>query len=325
MNALTGVESGRMMKPSVTIMSIAEIELVQTGIGREGRMAVKQFPLETGVPGVDMEFSWNAYEKGYGTPRHKHTFDQWRFALQGDREIKDGYLKPGDCGFYPEGVSYGPQMQTEASTGLGLQFQGATGIPYLRHDDLIAAQNALKAEGGTFAGGVYTHVLPDGRKITKDSHAACFERLTGRKIEYPTPRFSMPIVMHAAGTPWTADRSLAGVDHKFLGSFGARHTGARLTRLAPGACLPATVQADAEIRYLIDGSITYGGRTWLGGETEDAGTYLWIQAGAEVGEIGSATGGTFFVIELPMLAEIAAAQARGDASTRVEQREPQLV
>jgi hypothetical protein len=314
------------MKPSVTIMSIADIALFETGIGREGRMAVKQFPLETGVPGVDMEFSWNSYDKGYGTPRHKHTFDQVRFALQGDREIKDGYLKPGDCGFYPEGVSYGPQMQTEPSTGLGLQFQGAAGIPYLRHDALTAAAKALKAEGGTFTGGVYTRILPDGKKITKDGHAACFEYLTGKKIEYPKPRFSAPIVMHSNNPQWTADRTLPGIEHKYLGSFGVRRSGLRLTRLLPGATLPAHVQEDAEIRYLIDGAIAYDGKTWLGGETGERGTYMWIQAGAEVLDISSNGGGTFFVIELPLLADIAAEQARAEAAApRAETREPQLV
>lgn len=313
------------MKPSVTIMSIAEIELFQTGASREGRMAVKQFPLETGVPGVDMEFSWNAYEKGYGTPRHKHTFDQVRFALQGDREIKDGYLKPGDCGFYPEGVPYGPQLQTEASTGLGLQFQGAAGIPYLRHDDLNRAAKALKDEGATFADGVYARILPDGKKITKDGHAACFEYLTGKKIEFPKPRFGSPIVMHPNTAQWTPDRKIEGVEHKYMGSFGVRRSGLRLTRLQPGATLPAHVQEDAEIRYLTAGSITYGGKTWQGGETEDTGTYMWIQAGAEVLDIGSTTGATFFVIELPVLADIAAEQARArTAAPNVESREPQL-
>jgi quercetin dioxygenase-like cupin family protein len=314
------------MKPSVTIMSIADVELFKAGIGREGSMAVKQFPLETGVPGVDMEFSWNSYEKGYGTPRHKHTFDQVRFALEGDREIKDGYLKPGDCGFYPEGVSYGPQLQTEASTGLGLQFQGAAGIPYLRHDDLMKAQKALEAEGGTFTRGVYTRTLPDGKKITKDGHAACFEYLTGKKIEFPKPRFSTPIVMHSAAAQWTADRKLPGVEHKHLGSFGVRRSGMRFTRLKAGATIPAHVQEDAEIRYLIDGSITYDRKTWQGGETRDVGTYMWIQAGAEVLEIGSSTGGTFFVIELPLLADIAAEQSHADAAVGyVESREPQPV
>jgi hypothetical protein len=43
---------------------------------------------------------------------------------------------------------------------------------------------------------------------------------------------------------------------------------------------------------------------------------MWIQAGARVGEIGSADGGTFWVIELPLLADIIAERTR--------EREPQL-
>jgi hypothetical protein len=109
------------------------------------------------------------------------------------------------------------------------------------------------------------------------------------------------------------------VEHKFLGSFGVRRTGMRLTRIAPGASIPARVEADAEIRYLIEGSIGYDGATWQGGETGETGTYMWVQAGAAVGTITSAGGGTFFVIELPVLADIAAERARA------ARREPQLV
>jgi hypothetical protein len=165
---------------------------------------------------------------------------------------------------------------------------------------------------------VYTRIMPDGKKITKDGHAACFEYLLGKKIEFPKPRFGEPIVMHPAAVQWVGDRELAGVEHKRLGTFG--NSGSRLTRLAPGAKIPARIEADAEIRYLIAGSITYGGKTWQGGETADVGTYMWVQAGAEVGEITSPEGGTFFVIELQMLADIAAAQAR----EKSKEREPQL-
>lgn len=304
------------MKRTVTIMSVADIELVQAGIGREGSMAVKQFPLDTGVPGVQLEFSWNSYDKGYGTPRHRHTFDQYRYALDGKRMIEDGFLEPGECGFYPEGVYYGPQMQEEATVGLGLQFQGLSGLPYLTHVDLRNARKALAAEGGTFKDGIYTKVFPDGRKINKDSHAACVEYLTGQKIEFPEARFEKPIVMRPQGHPWIGDRKLEGVEHKRLGMFGG--SGTRLTRLAPGAKLPAHNQEDAEIRYLIDGSITYDGKTWQGGKTKDAGTYMFIQAGADVGEIVSPTGGTFFVIELPMLADIAAHKAPAPHVVKVE-------
>jgi hypothetical protein len=70
---------------------------------------------------------------------------------------------------------------------------------------------------------------------------------------------------------------------------------------------------------VIDGSITYDGKEWQGGETAEAGTYMWVQAGADVLTIGSPAGATFFIIELPVLADIAAEQARA------ERGEPQLV
>ncbi len=182
-------------------------------------------PLDSGVEGVGMEISWAYYDTGYGTPRHKHTFDQFRLAFDGAREIKDGYVKAGECGFYPEGVSYGPQMQTAPCTGLTFQFQGATGLPYLKHRDLHRAQDELEAEGGTFEGGIYRKTLPDGKVITMDSHAACVERLTGQKIEFPKPRFSAPIVMLPENAQWVPDRKLPGVEHKHLGTFGVRRSG----------------------------------------------------------------------------------------------------
>ncbi|HVA11992.1 MAG TPA: hypothetical protein VNF99_01965 [Stellaceae bacterium] len=305
------------MMRSVTIMSIADVPLhIPTGLGREGSSASKPFPLDSGVPGVRLEFTWRRYDKGYATPRHKHIFDQYRYNLSGKRMIKDGFVNEGEVAFYPEGVYYGPQLQEEECTGLGLQFQGLTGIPYLTHKELGDARKALSAEGGSFKGGIYTKVLPDGRKINQDSHAACTEYVSGQKIEFPEGRFEKPIVMKPQGHPWIGDRQDAGVEHKRLGTFGG--SGIRLTRLAPGATIPARCMDDAEIRYLIEGSIEYDGKTWQGGKTPDVGTYMFIQAGADVGELASKTGGMFYAIELPMLADIATQRAR--ANSKVEAR-----
>jgi hypothetical protein len=75
---------------------------------------------------------------------------------------------------------------------------------------------------------------------------------------------------------------------------------------------------------VIEGSITYGGKTWKGGKTKEEGTYMFVQAGAELGEMTSPQGGTFFIIELPMLADIAAKIARGEtARPRSPAKEPQ--
>jgi hypothetical protein len=45
---------------------------------------------------------------------------------------------------------------------------------------------------------------------------------------------------------------------------------------------------------------------------------MYVQQGADVGEIRTDTGGTFYVIELPMLADIEAQRARANA--KVEAR-----
>ena len=300
------------MKATVTIVSIADVPMhIPTGLGREGSSASKPFPLDSGVPGVRLEFTWRRYDKGYATPRHTHIFDQYRYNMTGKRQIKDGFVEAGEVAFYPEGVYYGPQLQEEECTGLGLQFQGLTGIPYLTHKELGDARKALSAEGGSFKGGVYTKILPDGRKINRDLHLACTEYVSGKKVDFPVGRFDKPIVMRPQAHPWIGDRHCDGVAHRHVGNFGG--SGIRFTKLEPGARIPARVEDDAEIRYLIDGSIEYGGKTWLGGKTPEQGTYMFIQAGAEVGEITTKTGGEFYVVELPLIADTAARLAREGA------------
>jgi hypothetical protein len=302
------------MPREVTIVSVADVEAEEQSIGREGRIVAKTFPLDTGAAKVGMDFTWIYHSKGYGTPRHRHTFDQFRYTLAGVRQQDDGDILAGQCGYFPEGVPYGPQLQEEEETGLILQFEGPSGIPYITHDELDRARQRLAAEGGTFAKGVYTRVFPDGSKINKDSHEACFEAVTGRKMEYPEPRFSTPLIMKPEKCRWVADRRHKGVEHKHLGTFGERRSGVQLTRLQPGATIPAGRQDDAAIRYLIEGSISYSGTAWQGGKTAELGTYIYIPPGGDVKEISSATGATFFVISLPMIAELEAERGAARAA-----------
>ena len=293
------------MKRDVVIVDIKDIVAVEQSIGRNGRITAKELPVPTGVPGFDMDFTWTIFSEGYGTPRHRHTFDQVRFVLDGKFQSDVGDIETGECGYYPEGVHYGPQHQDDECKALILQFPGPSGIPYLKHVDLDQVRQRLIAEGGSFAGGVYTKVSPDGRQINKDSHAACFEAITGKKMEFPEGRFTSPVFMKSEVCRWVADRRLHGVEHKHLGTFGEWRTGMGLMRLAPGSRLPAYASEDAEIRYLLEGEITFDGRAWQGGKTRDIGTYMYIPHGAEVGEITSEGGGTFFNISLPMVAESA--------------------
>jgi hypothetical protein len=299
------------MPREITIVSVADVPLIEQSIGREGQILAKTFPLDTGIAGVRMDFTWLVHGKGYGTPRHRHTFDQVRITFEGVRQSDDGDMGPGECGYFPEGVAYGPQHQDEQEVGLILQFEGPSGIPYLTHEELDAARQRLIAEGGTFAKGVYTKILPDGRKINKDSHAACFEAITGRKMEFPQPRYEKPILIKPQHFGWIPDRKLPGVEHKHLGTFGERRSGMHFMRLAAGAKIPAHVREDAAILYLTDGSISYDGKTWKGGKTATEGTYIYIPPDGDVKEIATQTGAEFFIISLPMLADIEAETKTG--------------
>jgi len=74
--------------------------------------------------------------------------------------------------------------------------------------------------------------------------------------------------------------------------------------LRPGATLAAGEQEDAEIRFLLEGSVSYAGKSCV------EGTYFYLPNGAHTETMRTREGATFFTISLPMIAEIAAERAR---------------
>jgi hypothetical protein len=294
------------MPADPTIVNVADVQAVEESIGRSGRIVAKTFPLDTGRPDVCMDFTWTFLSKDYGTPRHRHNFDQIRYVLEGEFSAGTGEINEGQCAYFPEGVHYGPQHQDADCLALILQFPGPSGAPYCTHQQLDAARQELIAAGGRFQDGIYTRDLPDGHKFNKDSHAACYEHLTGRALEFPDGRFRQPVIMLPEAYRWRGDRALKGVERKHLGTFAENRTGLGLVRLLPGARVPAAAQENAEIRYLLEGSMRYDGALWHGGKTRDLGTYMFIPAGGRVKEIGTDTGCLYLSIALPMLGDVAA-------------------
>ena len=67
--------------------------------------------LLTGRPGTPENYLCNIAknEGDYGSPRHRHNFDQIRVALDGDMRISPRQsVKEGQIGYFPEGTYYGP-------------------------------------------------------------------------------------------------------------------------------------------------------------------------------------------------------------------------
>jgi hypothetical protein len=70
------------------------------------------YPFDLQVPGLNFRFSCDRVSDGFFSPRHRHNFDQFRYALLGTINIgKGATLKEGECGYFPEGAYYGPQQQ----------------------------------------------------------------------------------------------------------------------------------------------------------------------------------------------------------------------
>ncbi len=290
------------MLSDVTILDTNALDWEAVQRGRVHQIRRKRLPLETGVPGLTAEYSMSVVPEGYFTPRHRHNFDQIRYTLSGLQSTGHGDLGPGECGYFPEGAYYGPQKQEGECTTLVLQFQGASGLHFLSNEEMNATYQKMMAAGATFENGVYKAVGPNGRRINKDSYLAIWEEHEGSKLAFPKPRYRVPTMMTADRYRWVPDRHRPGVETKHLGTFTEYRTAIGFFRLAPGAQIPAHRQEDAELRYLHEGSMSYGRRSW------GPGTYMYVKPGARLDAMSSDTGAIFFTITLPMIAILAAAQ-----------------
>src|SRR5229473_4039964 len=71
-------------------------------------------------------------EADFYMPRHRHTFEQIRMPLVGDMNLgEQGILRQGEIGYFPEGLTYGPQddpLGDPKQLQLVLQFGGASGL-----------------------------------------------------------------------------------------------------------------------------------------------------------------------------------------------------
>src|ERR1700750_3510861 len=80
-----------------------------------------------GTPG-NFKFSLSRLGTDYSGPRHRHNFDQYRYMIEGESDYgQDGPLKAGMLGYYPEGVHYGPQVNTTPLNNGALVFCGDRG------------------------------------------------------------------------------------------------------------------------------------------------------------------------------------------------------
>jgi hypothetical protein len=171
----------------------------------------------------------------FASPRHRHNFDQIRVQLRGDADFaRDGVMKEGAIGYFPEGTFYGPQSIAGESSTLVLQFGGASGSGYISEERFQQGVDELKRHG-SFENGIYRRDKEGGSRKNQDAYEAVWEHIHGRRLEYPKSEVSQPVFLYPAEFAWHQEAGATGVRRKALGSFSDRGLRMSILEVAAGA------------------------------------------------------------------------------------------
>jgi len=227
--------------------------------GIRGENALHRTLLQ-GKKGTSLNFEYGIAtfkNEGNGSPRHKHVFDQFRYAIKGDIEYNPGQVIPEGClGYFPEGTPYGPFKIDPKTVFLSCQFGGPSGQGFVHRQELGVAQKALASEG-TFEKGLYTWIDRDGKKHNDDSHKAVWKRATGKEVEMPAPRYQDPILIFPDNYKWREIGPL--VEEKLLGVFNERNTYAKMLRIGKGGSYVRKAEGQISLYFVVDGALSING------------------------------------------------------------------
>ncbi|HEY1973530.1 MAG TPA: hypothetical protein VGH89_36650 [Pseudonocardia sp.] len=150
-------------------------------------------------------------DRGYESIRHRHDFEQLRFAVSGSMDLGFATLNEGDIGYFPANAYYGPQKCAGA-----IILIAQWGDRFIAKSDSDRAVAEL-ADIGEFREGFYTSVDDAGNVIKKDPLNAIWEHVFGQPYVPQAPRYPQPILVTPAAFDW-ADLD-DGVRARHLGVF----------------------------------------------------------------------------------------------------------
>lgn len=198
---------------------------------------------------------------GWGTPRHRHNFDQIRYVLKGKYPASPHKIMgEGSVAYFPESVYYGPQDRPEGLEMMVIQFGGASGAGFLSTPRREAANEALKAKG-EFKDGIFTWIDDKGQKHNQDGATACYEEATGKKLVLAPARYDDVVMMDPESYDWV-ETGTPGVSTKLLGTFTERNIKIGFVKVGGGATFNTGSRDQIEVLFMGKGSITVNGKTY---------------------------------------------------------------
>ena len=241
------------------INSPASVPTVPGGTIREGKLNSKILLVGKDGSPNNYRATLETAEESWSTPAHMHNMDQVRVAIAGEVDYgRSARVPVGTVAYFPESVSYGPQVRPDKSVTLTIQLGGASGNGYISKTDRMRAQEELE-KVGKFEQGMYHFTNESGLVQHKEAWAACWEYLRGKKTEYDPPRYSSPIVMNPDHFSWITDPRQKGIARKLLGSFHERELRVSYIRIGLGAALSLGAHSAPQILFVTKGRVSYRG------------------------------------------------------------------
>ena len=136
-------------------------------------------------------------DRAYASIRHRHDFEQLRFAVSGRMDLGVAMLNQGEVGYFPANAYYGPQ-KCDGAVILIAQW----GDHFITKADSDRAVAELSA-AGEFTGGIYRSAGPDGKPFNKDPLNAIWEQVFGKPYTPQKPRYAQPVVISPDGFGWS--------------------------------------------------------------------------------------------------------------------------
>jgi hypothetical protein len=260
--------------------------------------------------GVNTRFGITEAVGDFYSPRHRHTFAQVRFMLDGVIAYGNDLVERGDCMYLPEGVRYGPMQPAKKEEAQGevppnklfdMQFMGASRVPYHHPDDLLRARQELM-KSGEFPGDGFYH-REDGKRI--DAWEALDENITGKKTVFLPKREEDPVIMHSGSFRWTESVDHPGVAYKYLGNFTDVGPMLLIYRVSAGSVLPSGTSPWQQVFCLMEGSIEYQNAQY------DAATVGYYPPGIAHDRLVALSDATIFSVQWSPLGENYVAPAAG--------------
>ncbi|MEV8517641.1 hypothetical protein [Dactylosporangium sp. NPDC051484] len=147
----------------------------------------------------------------YTSIRHRHDFEQLRFAVSGKMDLGVETLEQGEVGYFPANAYYGPQRCEDA-----IILIAQWGDHFITKSDSDRAVAELAATG-KFTDGIYRSVDAEGKPFNKDPLNAIWEHVFQRPFKPQRPRYKQPVVMSPGAFGW--DDAERPIRSRRLGSF----------------------------------------------------------------------------------------------------------